>query len=253
MPATTTLADGSYTFERVEPGPHFFFMISEMGRSVHEIGAVELPAWPEFEHDVRLAPGRITGTVVDGRTGEGVSGCFLLLEVDAGGGERFSALGSSGPGGAFAFGDLVARTYAITAYPAQPGLGFARSESIVIVEGAPELAPVEIALFEGGEVEVVVHDASGKPLASAVVEFVDDEGRSHGFSGAPQTDQRGRFRARGVRPGRYQVRAAFDGYEPGVRELEFDPAAGAAEVEFVLEARPADVARPPQGDETLPR
>ena len=97
----------------------------------------------------------------------------------------------------------------------------------MIVEGAPELAPVEIALFEGGEVEVVVHDASGKPLASAVVEFVDDEGRSHGFSGAPQTDQRGRFRARGVRPGRYQVRAALDGYEPGVRELEFDPAAGA--------------------------
>lgn len=231
--ATTTLTDGSYTFEGVKPGAYLIFLIDRMGRGLRCVDELELPDLPVVEHDVRVGGGAIQGTVRDGRSGGPLpSAVVMLVREEAGGECSFAAHGTSDGHGVFSFTDLQPGVYVATAYPTREGLGFARSEPLALVEAGTQ-ASTEIWLFEGGEVDVVVRDPEGRPLPDALIFFVDDEGAEHAFSQVPETDENGRYRAYGLRPGYYRALAFIEGHKGAPVSFQYELGAE-LEVNIVL-------------------
>ena len=75
--------------------------------------------------------------------------------------------------------------------------------------------------------------SDGRPLEHALVSFRDEAGEEHQFSRLPMTDAEGRYHAAGLRPGRYQLIAEFDGYASATVAFRFD-LGGAPEIPVVL-------------------
>jgi hypothetical protein len=144
-----------------------------------------------------------------------------------------AAFGTSGQDGRCTFTELRSGDFVLYAYPQPPGLGYARSELVHFVEGQPlELALVHEA---GGSVDVRVVTRDGQPLERVAVLFTDARGDENQFSRTPLTDAQGRFRAHGLVPGRYHVRAELGGYTGAPRPFEFELG---RELEIVLELDP---------------
>jgi protocatechuate 3,4-dioxygenase beta subunit len=216
--ATTTLADGSYSFEGVEPGRFQVFLIDELGRGLRCVDEFAVPAGaPEFAHEVRLSGAELAVTVFDARSAEPVpQAALMLMRREHGGRESFCGVGITDPEGRFVFVDQRPGTYEVYAYPTRVGLGFERSERVTLVgpgPGASAPAELEIGLSEGGAVVVLVRAPDGRALEGAVVVFHDEGGEEHTFSRLPMTDSAGRYRAVGLRPGSYRVSAHLDGYQ----------------------------------------
>lgn len=222
--ASTTLADGSYAFPGVRPGRYFLYLIDEMGRGLRCIDGLEVPAGAnEARHDVRLSDSRLTLTTFDARSAEPTGGVALIaMRLRPGGGDSFAGFGLSDEGGSFTFEDLQPGTYRVTGYPTNPELGYATSERIELLEGREHASEVELALEEGGALTVRVRTADGQPLEHALVSFRDESGADHQFSRLPMTDAEGRYRAAGLRPGRYQLSAELPGYASASVALRFD-------------------------------
>jgi hypothetical protein len=85
---------------------------------------------------------------------------------------------------------------------------------------------------------VWVRDPQGRPLADALVVFADDAGAEHTLSQLPKTDQDGRYRGFGLRPGYYSARAWLPGHagQPVGFELELG---SEPQVNLVLAPDPA--------------
>ncbi len=234
--ATTTLEDGSYSFEGARPGSYLIFLIDEMGRGLRCVDAVLLPDLPQVEHDVHLERGTIRVTVWDGRSAEPLPEAFLVLErEEEDGGRSFSAQGFSDGRGVLTFSDLRPGAYHATAYPTRPGLGFSQSERLILTPAAPS-AESELPLDEGCSVEVLVRGPDGRGLGGALVVFTDEQGAEHFFSRQTSAPD-GRYRAYGLRPGRYRAEAVLPGHhgEPASFRLELG-----APVEVTLELAPVD-------------
>ncbi len=162
--------------------------------------------------DLVLARGaRIEGRVVlaDGTP----AGRAQVRLWDPGGGS-VDAVGA-GPDGRFAFEDLRAGVYRLTA--SFPGQLDAESRAVGVAPGPP--AGVELRFGRGaGAVRGVVVDGQGRPVAGARVEAArpgDPERRVHAV-----TDEEGLF--------------GLDGLEPGLTELHVrDPAAEGASAETI--------------------
>ena len=219
--ATTTRADGGYEFQGVQPGRYLFYLIDDIGRSLRCVDEIVVaPGEVALEHEVRSPTGRLAITVYDARNAEPVpQAVLILMRVEGDRRTSFSAFGLSGAGGEVHFSDLRPGSYRVYAYPTGNGLGFTSSDVQV---DAREPAALEVVLEEGGPVDVVVRDPEGRPLENAAVVFVDEAGEEHMFSRLPMTDAAGRYRAQGVRPGRYRVSAHLAGRQGEPVEFRFE-------------------------------
>lgn len=219
--ATTTRADGAYEFSGVRPGRYLIYLIDDMGRGLRCVDEVRLaPGQLELEHEVRLPDGRLSVTVYDARSAQPAEALLIVSRIEDDGRSTFSAYGLCDAVGSFAFAEMRAGTYQVVAYPTQGNLGFATSERVELGPDAP--VALELGLEEGGQVDVVVRDMDGHPLEKAAVVFTDEAGVEHLFSRLPMTDAAGRYRAQGVRPGRYRVVAHMAGHQGTPVEFRFE-------------------------------
>jgi len=210
--ATTTEADGSFVFEGMAPGEYLAYLADDMGRWIRLVDQFEVPAWPELERIIHVAELEVAGKITDGGNGEPSANCGVILELLDGGQSVFAGNSVSDEHGRFRFGLLNAGRYRVTAYPVTRGLGFVKSDAVVVDETS-RAAEVELALPSGAPVEVVVVDTAGRPLAGAAVLFVDESNDGYTVAQLPITDARGSFTAVGVRTGEYKVVASLPGYE----------------------------------------
>ena len=218
--ASSTLGDGTYVFEGVLPGRYEMYLIQDMGLGLRCVDELVIGR-QDVEHELHLPGGRLEVTVLDARSGLPVPQTVLnvMRADDASAG--FTAYSMTDAQGRFGFTDLRPGNYRVFAYPTRPGLGFARSEPLFLDEVEP--GSLTIRLETGGPVDVVVRSADGKPLEGAAVLFQDEDGEEHAFSRLPLTDAEGRYRAHGLRPGRYHVAAHLAGHEGTPVAFHFEP------------------------------
>ncbi len=218
--ATTTLADGSYVFERVPPGAYLVYAVEKTGRWIRLIGDVDVPRVQEYEFDLTNADFAVRGAVRDGRSGAPLADANVVVsKLDEDGRALFAGALDIEADGSFEMPGLNAGTYVATVYPHHPELGFLRSRAFALGDDEPFVA-LEFDLSAGAGVDVEVVDAGGAPIAHAVVLFVDEDGNAHTLTRTAQTDGSGRFRSLGLRVGTYRVIARHDGFEDGVTSFE---------------------------------
>lgn len=213
--ASTTLSDGSFLFEGIAPGEYLLYMVEDMGRWIRLADRFEVPDWPELERLVTIADLEVGGLILDSRSSEPVADCTLVLELIEDGETIFAGNSITDEKGRFTFDLLNPGRYRVTAYPAEAGLdglGFEKSEAFTIDEANPS-ADVELQLSDGAVVEVHVVDPEGAPIARASVLFVNEANEAFVLGQYPITDDRGIFRAVGVRAGEHKVLVGANGYE----------------------------------------
>jgi protocatechuate 3,4-dioxygenase beta subunit len=231
--ASSTQSDGAYAFEGVLPGLYEIYLIEEMGRALRCVERIEIGR-ADVEHDLHLPGGRLEVAVLDAASGEPVAQTVLnVMRASPGGPAAFAGFAMTDAAGRYELTDLRPGSYHVFAYPTRAGLGFARSEPVQL--GEDERGTLTIRLETGGPVDVVVRDADGRPLEGAAVIFHDADGGEHAFSRVPMTDAAGRYRAHGLRPGRYRVAAYQDGYQGTPVTFHFEPA---SELEIPLVLAP---------------
>jgi protocatechuate 3,4-dioxygenase beta subunit len=220
--ASTTHADGAYVFEGVAPGRYQMYLIDELGRGLRCVSSLELaPGRQDVEHELRLPAGKLEVSVHAAESAEPLAQAALTVMRNEGSGDAsFFAFGLTDAHGRCGFSDLAAGTYTVYAYPAQPGLGFARSEPLSLSEDHP--VALEIGLEPGGAVDVLVRTSEGRALEGALVLFRDESGDEHAFSRARLTDAAGRYRAQGLRPGRYRVEVEKAGFQDTPVEFRYE-------------------------------
>lgn len=224
--ATTTREDGRFLFEGARPGRHLIFLIDQMGRGVHCVDEIELaPGENEVEHEVRVPLGRLEVRLREAAGTAPVGPTALILSRVGAERTEFAAFGVS-EGERHVFEDVLPGRYRVVAYPTRSDLGFASSETLVIdgerPDGEAPEATLELALEPGGPLDVVVRSSTGQVLEGAAVVFHDEAGEEHLFSRDPRTDAAGRYRANGLRPGRYRVEASLDGYRGAPVSFSFE-------------------------------
>jgi carboxypeptidase family protein len=208
--ASSTNADGSYVFERVEPGRYELLMIDDVGRGLQRVDQLELPAGvPEVEHDVTVPDAGLDVRLSDSE-GKPVALSSVIVTSVAGGRENFAAYGPSGDDGWCRFPHMLPGEYRVTVYPSQAGLGYAQSEVVRVEEH--HTATLELVHEAGGLATIRVHAGDGRALEGAAIVFHDESGAEHMFSRVPLTDASGRYQAFGLRAGRYRVEAWLEGW-----------------------------------------
>ena len=218
--ATTTDDDGRFAFDRIASGWYLAYAVETTGLSIHLIDEIEVPEWPEFEHDFTIADYAVTGTVRDGRTGEPLANVNMILGVeDADGNRLFAGQIAVESNGRFEIRGLNAGSYLLTAYPGQDDLGFERSDEFVLNEHEPSRT-IDFALFGGASVDVEVVEVDGTRVPMASVLLIDAAGFPHSFERAPFTDDAGHFDAVGLRPGTYIAVAEKKGLGRGSTQFE---------------------------------
>jgi len=206
--ATSTLADGSFAFEQIAPGRYHVFAVERTGTWIRLIDSFDVPALSEFEHDLALGTGRVIGRAISSLDGAPVGRAHLILErIQDDGTHTFAGNLAVDADGGFRIEQLAAGEYVVTLYPEVEDLGFERSQPFRLTEHEPEYV-FEPALTMGGTLDVEIVDQDGAPVRYAIVYFVDEAGQAHSFSRFPESDEDGRLRAIGARPGTYRAVAS---------------------------------------------
>ena len=205
---TTTAADGTYTYEDVEPGQYVLAAEAD-GFEQSANTSVTVADGETVTADFALTPeggsepedGTVTGTVTDEATGDPIDGA----EVDKDGRTT-----TTGPQGDYTFDDVEPGTYTVTA----DADGYEpASRTAEIVDG--DIVTVDLALAaepepepEDGEIVGTVTDAgTSSPIDGAQV-TLDGNGMS------TTTSSDGAFGFGAIAPGTYTVSVDADGYEP---------------------------------------
>ena len=240
--ATTTGPEGEYVFEGLEPGAYLVYHVGAMGGTLYLVAEVDVPATPTLELDLVYGPCALEGRVSAAATDAPLADTILVLERFADDGELlFGGLARTDAEGLYAFASLPAGRYALTAYPTDGVHGFGHEPAFDLrpqegAEGAEDGLALDFPLYPGGGAVVTVVDDAGRPVEGATVVFVDDLGHPFTFAEEPLTDARGRHVARGIRPGRYRVRAERAGHADA--SLAFDCREGVTQ-ELRIELRRA--------------
>jgi len=177
---------------------------------------------PQGDKPAQLAPpanGVISGTVIDGTSGEALAGALVAIQPIPGSKPLVNVITRqvTDERGRFAFTGLGPNTQ-VTVTATRYGLlagGFGRnrtpSEPLkpVILKQDEWLSGLRITLWKPGAIAGVVRDEAGEPVVGVyvrVLERIQIQGREDLAAGAMvTTDDRGAYRLTGLAPARYYI------------------------------------------------
>ena len=216
--ATSSDADGRFTFEGVAPGRYNLLEVDRFGRWLSLVAVFDVPDWPEVHHDLVRKDRRIEGRIAS-TLGEEIPEAWVLLGRMDGGVEAFAGFVRVTEDGRFAWSDLPDGEYVLTSYATDELHGFATTERFVL----DAASPVHEVLLEhaaGTRIDVQVRDGEDRAVVGATISFLDETNRVFQFDRSPTTNDAGLHRALGVRPGRYSVEVRHPDFLPTTTTLD---------------------------------
>jgi hypothetical protein len=203
-------ASGNYQFDDLDAGTYQVYLATPFGWQIIKIGSVVVAASSDQQQDFALPATSLGGSVRDVR-GDPVPGAIVVLQETSRAAAEFVGKSFTDSSGNYHFPCIAAGTYRVAVYPTKAGLAAEAVDPIVVGTGT-ESRPANLVLPAGGDIEVAVADAEGRPVAHAVVSFFDAAGREFSFGEPPtRTDREGRFLARGAKEGPWTVRVTSGG------------------------------------------
>jgi hypothetical protein len=220
----STDAKGQYSVQLDKPGGYLV--------SVQQIGAMgaqnslefncEVPEAEEFEYDIDLPVGRISGKVI-GPDGEPAKGARVSLSsegpVPSGSmlGGRYTEIATDDQG-RYAIEWVRPGSYTVAVggslfggmFGGESAVGRQVRQGVEVREGQ-SLDGVDFRLREGVSINGVVRYASGQPVSGASVFVRDGSGRLLERFSLLTTDGNGHFTYKGAEPGTYTVSARMEG------------------------------------------
>jgi protocatechuate 3,4-dioxygenase beta subunit len=199
--------------------------------------------------------GSISGRVTAG--GNPLPGVSVGLQPSAGGGfgpsiRQSTLRAQTDADGRYKFTDLAAGNYQISTfsplYAQAEDPTFMPARQITLNDGE-SLVDIDLQLIRGGVVTGKITDSDGRPLIEQYIQFdrLDAQNNTMPYrppaSGLLQTDDRGIYRAYGVKPGRYRVSAGegngamFRSYGRRTYPRTFHPDAADAQRATIIEVR----------------
>ena len=161
--------------------------------------------------------GSVTGKVT--LKNKGVAGVVVYVEEQNAGNwtARSSYRATTDQSGTYRITNIPGGTYTIM--PAAPSLAFEKeltNNTIVVSEGET-IEDIDFSMVPGGVITGKVTDADGKPQIEAFVSLmpIDATVASMRETDTMRTDDRGIYRAYGLRQGKYKVYVAQSGFLPG--------------------------------------
>jgi protocatechuate 3,4-dioxygenase beta subunit len=228
-----TRSDGTFVFENVPAGK---YVVRAQGAKVETVvvKAEEAPA----EIVLTISSAYIAGKVVDGSTGQPLSGAWMDCELiaDASGAglpdlvRRNRGNGPATAEGTFSFRGLEDGTYQVRAF--REGYGSEVSEPVVIVNGASKDG-LTFALGPACTVSGVVRNAQGVPVEGAAMQLRDLKGRRVFAISLTQTSGDGTYSQGSLRPDTFDVTFEKEGYAPETQRVTLT-AGAPAKLDFVL-------------------
>jgi len=221
LKATTTDADGRYEVTVDRPGDFVFNVDMDGGGGTGIPFFVDVPEQPDYQHDLVLPLGKISGHVFapDGSPAGGVS-----IKVSQMGGvfglEDFNMMTNSATtaDGSYEFEHLSPGKYSLQV----GGMGTffdgtADKYGAEVVDGIElgedELVDdIDVHLSAPGKLTGTVRDTAGEPVAGASIFVCDAKGRALANISATMTDGAGRFTYEGIAPGAVTVCARTSEY-----------------------------------------
>ncbi|MHC4471892.1 MAG: MSCRAMM family protein, partial [Planctomycetota bacterium] len=219
MKMVTTDAEGRFNVPDLEPG-RYAILSSSMGSGTMTSGSeIVIDEGGEIERDIELPPGRVTGKVVRGDTGDAVIGAQVTL-LDP---ERvavparslgdmlaiFKGQARTGEGGAFEFPNAPVGRFMLQVIV--DGAAPAVIDAVEVTEAGA--APLTVTVVPGSEVTVTVSDPEGEPFPRATVFVLDARGRivllSQSLGETTGPDGTAGFR---LVPGVYRVQVQAEGH-----------------------------------------
>lgn len=218
---TSSDEEGRFEFEGLPPGPHRVFLIGSMGRTIQWIEEIEVLEMVEQTQDLELSLGAIEGTTRSGLDESALPRSVIVIQrhLDEEGVLEFAGWILADAEGRFRFAGLPFGVYELSAYAVTDDFGFEHTEAFGLDASAASKT-LELRHYPGGQVRVLVVDASGTPVAGAAVNFLDERGREFGFDRNPVTDDQGVHLARGCRPGPFTVVALCTDGRRGTSPLD---------------------------------
>lgn len=231
-----TDASGAFRAQGLTPGLHEVYVAGATPAEMMWIGQVEITQAPQTEHEFVLHGASLSGRVMDGERAQPM-GFAVVVVVRRGAAPsaaddgRFQGRVFTSADGVYRIEHLEPGAYDVFAYATRGDFGQEQSTNLVC-DGVNPLTNVDFSLVTGGRLAVRVADSTDRPL-SAALDFYDDQGVRVQFSDRDRTSDTGRYTVRGMKPGRWRVRATADGLPAGEAPV-LVLAGERAEVEIVL-------------------
>ncbi len=217
--STRSREGGRFDFPSLSPGTYAVYVGESLGAEFALQCEIEVPAVPVFRSTVRAGLCALRGGVLDARSGAGLPGSVIVLEVQTDAGFVFAGKSVASGEGLYVLRFLPAGSYRITAYPTTGRFGLETVGGIEI--GASDTETVrDFSLHPGAVLVVRVADSTGKPVVGASVRFLDANDLAVAFSPDDVTDASGTLRVQGVKPGRWTVRASRERFKPASTTLD---------------------------------
>jgi hypothetical protein len=176
-----------------------------VGRPVAPVAAIlvcAVVALAQNQQEENPKLGRVTGTVVESKSGEPVRKAFVLLRRDSN-----AATGTLTDGsGKFTCRDLDPGVYVLSVE--KDGWVTTRdSKAMTVTVTAGQTAPaVTLRMLKTAAISGRVLDAEGDPIAGVAIQLTPEPSKKKGPSGPwASTNDRGEYRAFNVAPGQYRV------------------------------------------------
>ena len=199
---------GRFRWENIPKGASADFVVRKAGRATvstaqPDRGGQEPLTYLAGESDIEVVQpleACVEGKAVEKASGKALAGLRVILEREADRARREPIVAQED--GSFRFVELGEGTYRIMLAPPRQGLSDWVAESVpVTVKAGQTAGGLELAAGKGGILEVIVQDASKKPVREAQV-AVQRQGVPEWFSARSDQDGSARFR---LLPGDYEL------------------------------------------------
>lgn len=232
-PAALSDVNGFFAVADRRVGEVVDLTIKTPGFAQGRVLAVEAPTDQPIA--VRLSrTSRVRGEVVDTR-GRAISGAFVWVSarVSIGPGTSTHSTGqaTTADNGRFVIEEIDPGEIEVKV----EAEGYRNANLTgLMVEPEQDLENLRIVMEPGAAVSGRVTDASGRPLAHAMIQL-SEGGRSYaGFQIGDTSDNDGRYRLEGIAPGRQSVTASHEDFQSTTRQIEVE--LGENRLDLTLEA-----------------